>query len=211
MQVAEEPANEGQKAYLRTFGYFSEKMIKGLGNLQAAYLIDQAESIKEEGSASLDSQLRTRRKSGRGRLIVLLAVLVLVTAVAGYLSKREKDETAIHPEPNGGEFAPGDPHSGKEGNVIKKAKPGTQADPIPEEVPAPDAKPLELAVIEFPATVVTTEEIKLLNSEGKETAIAADTPIKIAKRSELGTLTMDIGGELFVGNESRLLGKVRLE
>ncbi len=43
-----------------------------------------------------------------------------------------------------------------------------------------------------------------------EVAILVDSIIKVMKRSELGTLTLEIIGAVFVGHEYRLSEKVRL-
>lgn len=85
------------------------------------------------------------------------------------------------------------------------------------EVPAvePEIKPeaahqaLVLTETELPVLVVTTEPFTLLNNTGKETSIPIGTKIAITNRSKGGTLTTKIGGSLFVGNESRLLGKIK--
>ena len=51
---------------------------------------------------------------------------------------------------------------------------------------------------------------KMFNKVGKETTIPIGAIITIEERKNLGSLTMKIAGEVFVGNESRLLHKVRL-
>ena len=61
----------------------------------------------------------------------------------------------------------------------------------------------------LPATRVTTDEISLLNEAGKETVIPSGSVIEITRRGDKGTLTMTINGALFVGHESRLLGKTK--
>lgn len=63
--------------------------------------------------------------------------------------------------------------------------------------------------IALPAVIVTTEEVTLRNSTGKEVALPKETNIKVTSRSTLGTLSMEIKGNLFVGNESRISGKVK--
>ena len=84
-------------------------------------------------------------------------------------------------------------------------------DPITEPLPDSGGKSLDLATIEYPATVLSTKGFSLLNHEGKETPIPVGTMIEIADRTDLGTLKMQIDGELFVGNESRLAGNVELK
>ena len=43
-----------------------------------------------------------------------------------------------------------------------------------------------------------------------DVAIPVDSIIKVMKRSEHGTLTMEINGAVFVGNDYRLSERVRL-
>ena len=207
-QPGEEPANEGQKGYLRSFGYFSEKLIKDLGILQAAYLVDQADLIKEEGSANIDtSQKRPPKLGGFVRLIFLLGVLLLVAVLVRNFLNSEKDDPINNSDSKIEASIP----EGSVKEAIKKTRPEGQAAPVPGQISEAVEKTLDLAVIQYPAIVVTTEKFELLNKEGKETPISVGTTINIVKRSDLGTLKMEVGGELFVGNESRLIGKVELK
>ena len=64
--------------------------------------------------------------------------------------------------------------------------------------------------VPLPRTVVVTESLNLLNERGKETAIPVGSIIKIEKRGEKGSLTCQIDGALFVGNELRFFGKVKM-
>jgi len=211
-QAGEEPANEGQKGYLRRFGYFSEKLIKDLGTLQSSYLIDQAELIKEEGSANIDaSQKKPRKLIGFVRLIFLLAVLFLVIVMGRKFLKSGNEDATNHSESESERSIPEDPEKAGEQKATEKLEPEGQAAPATGQLSESVGKSSNLALIQYPVIVVASESFDLLNNEGKETPIAAGTPIKLVKRSELGTLTMEIGGKLFVGNESRLLGKIRLE
>lgn len=63
--------------------------------------------------------------------------------------------------------------------------------------------------VSLPKTVIVTESFNLLNEVGKETKIPVGAIIKIEKRGEKGSLTCEIDGTLFVGNEYRLFGKVK--
>ncbi len=211
-QKGEERANEGQKAYLRTFGYFSEKVIKDLGVLQAAYLVDQAELIKADGSANIDtSRKKPRKLGGLVRLVVLCAILGLAIVIGkkflgprtdGATTRSESKTEGSLPEASGN--AGGQKESRMEGGQKR-------ADPITEPRPGSSGKSLDLATIEYPATVLATKSFSLLNPEGKETPIPVGTMIEIAERTDLGTLKMQIDGELYVGNESRLAGNVELK
>ena len=211
-QAGEEPANEGQKGYLRGFGYFSENLIKDLGLLQASYLVDQAELIKAEGSANIDiSQQKTHKLGGIMRLIVLLAVLVVAVVMGRKFLDSGSDDATTHSEFQSEENIPGIPNQGGGQKANKKDGSTGVADPDAELRPESEEESLDLAVIQYPATVLTTKGFNLLNKEGKETPIAVGTTIKIADRSDLGTLTMEIDGELFVGNETRIDGKIELK
>jgi hypothetical protein len=63
--------------------------------------------------------------------------------------------------------------------------------------------------VSLPKTVIVTESFNLLNEVGKETKIPVGAIIKIEKRGDKGSLTCQIDGTLFVGNEYRLFGKVK--
>ncbi len=83
-------------------------------------------------------------------------------------------------------------------------------EPLPKKI---DPNLLFLTTLEdvpLPTAVTVIEPITLLNATGKETAIPLDTVIMVEKRSSSGTLTMQINGALHVGNESRILQKVKL-
>lgn len=206
-QPGEEPANEGQKGYLRSFGYFSEKTIKELGALQATYLADQADLIKREGSANIDIHQRKPRKLARPIIIVVLLGLIALVHFKGKELFNRKADVLADPAARESEApAPEVPKSAGD----RKAS-DSRADPAPVPAPEVPEKPLDLAAVQYPAILVATDPFVLLNSAGKETTIAVGTLIKVVKRSELGTLTMEIDGALFVGNESRLVGKIRLE
>jgi hypothetical protein len=206
-QPGEEAANEGQKGYIRSFGYFSEKLIKNLGSLQAAYLADQADLIKKEGSANIDIYQKKPRKLGKPIIIVVLLGLIALVHFKGKELFGPKADGLDQPAGRQSE-APKPEVPKREGT---RKEPRSEVSPVPAPVPEAPEMPLDLASVQYPAVVVATGPFVLLNSEGKETPIAAGTLIRVAKRSELGTLTMEINGALFVGNESRLVGKVRLQ
>lgn len=65
--------------------------------------------------------------------------------------------------------------------------------------------------IPLPVIVVTDDVISLLDATGKEFPIAAGKKILVTDRSPGGTLKMVIDSKLFVGNESRLSGRVRID
>jgi len=168
MQTGEEPANEGQKGYLRSFGYFSEKLIKGLGALQAAYLADQADLIKQEGSANIDIYQRKPRKLGRFLGIIFLLGVIVLLLFKGRDFLQSKDEGLADPAGHQSEVS--DPEVLKrdeERKASKNVEPESQVNPVPE---AP-GKTLDLASVQYPAIVVVTDPFGLLNSAGKETPV----------------------------------------
>lgn len=95
-------------------------------------------------------------------------------------------------------------------DVTKTKEPEGDSTPgTPSETPeVQDIESLE--GITLPVTLEVTVPLSLMNLAGKETSIPADTSVLVEKRSPSGTLTMKIGGKLFVGNEIRLARKVRI-
>lgn len=92
---------------------------------------------------------------------------------------------------------------------ISPRSPGASTSPgksVIEDVQA--ANPFEGQ--NFPLYVMVTDEVKLLNNEGKEIIIPKGSTLRIDSRSSKGTLTISLDKRLFVGNESRLLGKVKI-
>lgn len=62
----------------------------------------------------------------------------------------------------------------------------------------------------LPLILITTGEFSLLDKSGKETVIPIGTKITIVNRRPQGTLEIYIDADLYVGNESRILGKYRI-
>ena len=204
----EEAATEGQRTHLRSFGMFSESTIRELGVWQASYLIGKAADIRAAENHAADlADTGSGAKTRYGFLLVLLLIAGSLVWAAKHFS--------VYPF----EAKPGDeasqiriePH-GESGNVKPSATGNQQrAEPAPEtgETPANKSRALKsLEGLDFPLPLVVVKPFELLNKLGKETTIAADTVITVVKRTEKGTLTMEINGETFVGNESRLSGKV---
>jgi hypothetical protein len=105
----------------------------------------------------------------------------------------------------------------------EKASPQPTPEPAPEPAPAiPEQSEVEeqsertdgilltLEGLDLPADLQVLNAIQLLDPAGQEATIAADTKIEVLTRTESGTLTLRVGGNAFVGNESRLKGKVRI-
>jgi hypothetical protein len=104
-------------------------------------------------------------------------------------------------------------------------EPETKPEQKPETKPEqkPETKPLttlpyksrildSIEGIRLPCTVrvMTFQSVNLLNAAGKEISLPENTIITINKRSDNGTLTMQINGALYVGNETRLSKKIML-
>jgi hypothetical protein len=64
--------------------------------------------------------------------------------------------------------------------------------------------------ISLPVSVTVVESVSLLNAAGEDTSFPAGSIIAVKERKPSGTLTTEINGSMFVGNESRLAGKVIL-
>jgi len=181
----EEPATQKQLEYLRQLAPFKESDLKNLGKWQASYLIDQAKEIRDRIS---HGKLR-RKKQGCG----CLSIVVLVLAI-GVLVKLGQDS-----------------HSDS-----TDKKPTSKAQESHKQVPLeqPTLPKSDLVTtfenINLPVAVITTKEFDLLNEVGKETTIPVGSVIMVEKRGDKGALTMHVKGALFVGNELRLSGKVKL-
>lgn len=100
--------------------------------------------------------------------------------------------------------------------ALRKSEGATTPQSPPSVAEAPEKKPDlkskdagSFEGSEFPVSVNTTQPLSLLNKDGKDTPIPPGSTIKIVSRAEKGTLTMEINGAVFVGNESRLAGKVK--
>jgi hypothetical protein len=162
-----------------------------------------------------------RRKIASGRVsLILLVVILVVMGVGGkvlvdfYLQK-QKARLADSPRQT-------------EASAMPEAMvESPTAEPPPVELP-PLASPIEApppapAVASKPAGIESLDtfiglklplelrvikSFSLLNPSGKETEIPMGQVITIQKRSKLGTLTIDIKGYVYAGNESRLVHKV---
>ena len=223
LQPEEEVASDKQIGYLRSFGYFSEKLISNLGMWQASYLIDKAIQIKESEESEEDEPrqlLRGKtRKSKNGGCGCLLLVGVALFAGAASVKNCGSDKNAF-PTPSlaDAEIAPRIPTRPKQAE-IETSPPVDQPAPyedsfaiLSEKTTAPPRPGLgSFDGLHFPLSIVAIEPFSLLDKAGKETAVAVGTLIQIISRTEKGTLTMEIGGSAFVGNEGRLFYKVKAQ
>ena len=142
-------------------------------------------------------------------VIAVIAIGMLALAVLRVIVSRE------HGEPHTtSSQTPATPH---ELNANPPPAPPSQTETAPLPMPAPQtstepatAVPATLEFVVLPVTLVSTEAFSLLDIEGKETVIPAGSVIKVLKRGKMGSLTTEINKGTFVGNESRLAGKVNL-
>lgn len=96
------------------------------------------------------------------------------------------------------------------GEVIEPKDEPLETPDIEEKSEYPSLYLKSLENVPLPAILIVSQPVGILDATGKEVMIPLDTVIKVSKRSGSGTLTMEINGDLFVGNENRLSGKVRL-
>lgn len=207
----EEPATKQQLDHLRSLAPFKDSDLADLGQWQAAYLIDQAVEIKNQiGSGPV------KATGGWWKVLRVVLILLLSAATAKILfdwySAREPQtnsqaQAASAKSPEAVNEA--DPFANIPTDGTKT--PGHPRGPSGAKPTAPSSGTLSsLDGLALPIDVISTERFDLLNEVGKETAIPAGATIHIEKRGTKGSLTMHIKGTLYVGNELRLLRKVRL-
>ena len=208
----EGPATNQQLAQLRSLAPFKEADLAGLGQWQASYLIDQAEEIR--------SQIGSGPPSAKGgSLTRVLLILLIVAASAGAVWRWMESTAAakrlagsVPPDAHATPPAPGgqtDPFAQLHGDGTKNPTPA-QGSAAAKPSQAPDGTLTSLDGVALPIYVITTARFDLLNEVGKETPIPPGSTIHIEKRGAKGSLTMHIKGSMFVGNEMRVLGKVKL-
>lgn len=219
---AEEPAaSESQLVHLRSFQIFGESTVRELGVLQASYLIDQAKRILEYEEAQKISAAKQNTKRGLGSLVVLVLILGAIFwggkqymgSLSGPTSPDPESRAEAGASPSSKEAR--EPVTPDEGHPhgVKDSAPSTAGEIGGDKKVqlSPDLNGLTtFAGLELPMSVRVVEALDLLNKVGKETTIPIGAIIMIEERKNLGSLTMKIEGETFVGNESRLLHKVRL-
>ncbi len=208
-QLGEEPASENQISYLRLLTDMSESDLQSLGKWQASTLIDIAVHFR-------DSQ--SRAASGPSKSGVIGKIVILIVLLAGgwtgytYITGGSTESLVSAAKPSGKTAAP----HGSSKPVRQPAEvTGTPAESSNAEIPSrPAASTGTLTTLEglvLPVQLLATEGITLRDPTGMEVSLPAETTIKVTSRSDHGTLSMEINGALFVGNESRIAGKVKLE
>lgn len=149
-------------------------------------------------------------KTGGSSCIGTLVLLgVVACAAVGFYASRTKESAAPPPQLVDVPRKPRPPEAQPANTRPAEAQPVDA--PTSQASPPKETAPFTLAGAALPATLITTLEVTLLNAAGKEVPIQAGTGIRITERSAGGTLSMTINGATFVGNESRLAGKVKLE
>lgn len=211
-QDKEGPASDKQIGYLRSFGYFPEKLIADLGMWQASYLIDKAMQIKESEENEPRQRLRGKTKPTQyslgGCLILIVGALIVGTVLTQTCGHKS---TVSEIPPARRTVTP--PKFAKPPELPEINPPPTEEPPT---VPIKPIIPQLPGIASFegmtlPVSVVVIESFSLLGSTGKETTMPIGAIIKVTNRTERGTLTMENKGALFVGNEARLIHKVKAQ
>ena len=65
--------------------------------------------------------------------------------------------------------------------------------------------------IDFPVLVTMIKGCDLMDSDGQERDIPIGKRLRVLNRKENGILEIDIAGDFYVGHESRIIGKVKIE
>ena len=182
----------------------------------AALVISSQQRLKLVAVGPNGELCEVAQKSGGGVGTLVVAIILFAIIVSMVTSNRDMLQT----KKKDGAAPPVAPSAGQKVGAQKAADPPAVA-PLPPSrtVPGPEREappphkdlpePSSFAGIALPATVVATEQISMLNGAGKETVVPIGSVIQITKRSDKGTLTLQINGALFVGHESRLLGKTK--
>jgi len=160
------------------------------------------------------------KSSNVGCLLILVVLIILAAGTGRNFLPSNGTHPAGAPKPTKNETASGRDIS----TPINEGNPRNTVE-IPAESPVEPAKKTDLKspTIEvahqkletlegmtLPMTMITTNEVVLRDKTGKEVAVPTGSNIKVFTRSERGTLSMEINGAVFVGNESRILGKMKL-
>ncbi|MEI6654158.1 MAG: hypothetical protein WCP45_05265 [Verrucomicrobiota bacterium] len=206
----EESATEKQLDYLRRLTKLNESDLARLGKWQASNLIDIAKMMRDQAGFS---RTKITKKTGCLFLIVV-AIIMFFAIVAGMKGTKSPPNSDDKPNPKLHDTTNASP--GVENKTPPIAKPGNPPGndlltPLPtDQTPSKKSEFLtNLEGVSLPLSVISTDEFTLLNEAGKETDIPIGTIIKISERGAKGSLTTEIKGKLFVGNELRLLGKVK--
>lgn len=159
------------------------------------------------------------RRGGGGCGVVMLVILLLAWKGCTSLMHESKNPATSQPLESKSSAASQTPTNQSAGDTkeLPKAEKNQEQPPTikPEKkpiTPLPEESRIlsTLEGVGFPITVLSTDQFELLNETGMETPIPVGSVIKIEKRGVKGSLTMQIKGAMFVGNELRLLGKVKL-
>ena len=224
-KAGEEPITERQIAFLIKLTGCKHHEVNHLGKLGASELID--EIIEErngnrDDDREIDKVLSKSKSRGGCGLPSLILLGIICFFIWKFFIQADHDDPSYQKPAETAETEP-----------ILRAKPAKEPESTPaRQPPSPDPDPviddepsksvteelidrtdgilLTLEGLEMPADLLVLTPVQLLNPAGQETTIPADAEIKVLTRSELGTLKLRAGRKTFVGNESRLKGKVRI-
>ena len=191
----EEAATEKQLEFLHELTGIQKSRLVGIGKWQISALIDQALALQNQAGNGVP---KVKRKSG---CLALLIIGIVVIGGWKIATSKSSDGTRQAPDSSAKRALPTKATTEAELKKDPEKKPPTPAVKI--QVPPF----LEGAAL--PVTVVATETLKIRNKAFDEVTIPIGSVIIIETRSDGGNLTMKINGALYVGGESRLVGKVK--
>lgn len=221
----EEPMTDKQLKYICHMSGCAPDAIRHLGKWQASWLIDSlveqrynAENDDEDGG-----QIKApipQSRNGCGQRTLLLLIILGFTIYYFFVRSNDSEESppkTTQPaeitlvEKRAGTNAAINTLPANELETAgPTALPDATKDPAQESDQLDSARPvLTFTDIELPATFLVLEDIEMLDPAGKEIVIPSKTLIEVVARKPAGTLTINALAETYVGNESRLIGKVR--
>lgn len=236
-EQGEAPATQKQLEYLRHLANFNESDLQSLGKWQASFLIDRIKDIKDE--RPYKKKKTSGCTCLALVIISLFLIFVLVGAVkscsdesAIQTKNAQKSESIKNTKSDSKLNQESAPEQIPVAPKIKKpfdpfAEPSDDMEDAPTAPIEPDKpldkvleKPITKAPIDdlilrnfegavFPLNITVIKTVLLRDESGKEITILPDAIIVVDGRSEKGILTLSIKGARYVGDESRVLGKVK--
>jgi hypothetical protein len=214
-QAGEEPITDKQITLIVHLTGCEAKVLQHLGKLQATglieHLLQERDEMRERDRASGKSR-PSGKKTGWSGLMVLL-MLGGVSFLIWKFAFNSGDGSPS-PEP---ELAAGDDGQAPSARAVREPAssetPVSPATPVLPEGSVVDDQPegaiSSFEAMDFPVRLVVLSPVVLLDPAGKEATIPADTELEVVSRKEGGTLTIRSASQTLVGNEIRILGKVR--
>lgn len=157
----------------------------------------------------------SRTKSGNGCGIVALGLLFLVwKGWESVLHPQDSVKSSVRTERDGSTI-PSEialPVPSRKNEISRPTVETKASTLLIQEIPhEKESKILvSLESVPLPVTLEVLEPLTLLDPGGKEFLVSKGSIVVVSSRSQLGTLKMDISRVRYVGNESRLSGKVRM-